>query len=201
MSKDQYSQSEGRESVGNPDRRALLEQIAVAGVALAAIGLSSPANAAPAEATPQSAECGALQAVMSGKIRRVVTGCNADGKSRVVSDTVVDVVSDLWKTAADQPLGPGPTEEPSYSRLLQSRFGVETLKPSEEPKPTHENRRGFHTTPGVTHIFVLNGNITYMTDLDEVKLKAGDLVIQRNSAHAWRNDGTEPVRIFVTLVQ
>jgi mannose-6-phosphate isomerase-like protein (cupin superfamily) len=198
MSKKQFSKSENRECVVNVGRRTMLEQFAVGGAALAAIGLS---NAAPIEAAPESMDCGALRTVMSGKIRRVVTGCNADGKSKIVSDTVVDVASDLWKTAADQPLGPGPTAEPPYSRLLQSRFGIETLKPSDEPKPTHENRRGFHITPGVTHIFVLNGTITYMTDLDEVKLKAGDLVIQRNSAHAWRNDGTEPVRIFVTLVQ
>ena len=203
MFQDRSSKTENREPAVDVSRRTVLEQFAVgsAAAALAAVGLGSVASAAPMETAPESGECGALQTVMSGKIRRVVTGVNPDGKSKVVSDTVVDVAADLWKTAADQTLGTGLAEEPSYTRTLQTRFGIETLKPSQEPKPTHENQKGRHTTGGVTHIFVLNGAVTYLTDLDEVKLKAGDLVIQRNSPHAWRNDGTEPVRILVTLVQ
>jgi hypothetical protein len=189
---------QGREGVADPGRRAIMERVALGGAALAAVGLAGGADAA---AVPDTTPCGAIQTVLSGKIRRVVTGVNADGKSTIVSDTMIDVAGDMWKTVPEQPLGSASGNEPPYTRLLQSRFGIESLRPSTDPKPTHENRRGFHTTPGVTHIFVLSGTVSYLTDLDQVTLNAGDTVIQRNSAHAWRNDGTEPVKILVTLVQ
>jgi uncharacterized cupin superfamily protein len=49
-------------------------------------------------------------------------------------------------------------------------------------------------------VFVLTGSITYLTDLQEVKLNAGDLLIMRDNAHSWRNDGTEPVNILVAAL-
>lgn len=201
MSKDQAAKSENREHGVEIGRRTILEKVALGGAALAVVGLVTITGAAAEQAKPESSPAGALQQVMSGRVRRVVTGYNADGKSKVVSDMIVDVAGDLWKTAGDQLLGPGPTGEPSYVRTLQTRFGIETLRPAQEPKPTLENRKGFHLTPGVTHIFVLNGTVTYLTDLEEVKLNAGDLIIQRNTPHSWRNDGAEPVKILVTLVQ
>jgi hypothetical protein len=178
------------------DRRGWLSQVALGGLALAALG-----GGAADAAEPASGECAVMQPIMSNKIRRVVTTVNADGKSTVLSDEMVDAGAKLWEITADQPLGPGKAGEPAYTKLMTGRVGVETIRPSQEPKPTHENRKGFHVTPGVTHILVMNGPLTYLTDLGEVKLNAGDLVIQRNSSHAWRNDGQEAVKIFVALNQ
>ena len=40
-----------------------------------------------------------------------------------------------------------------------------------------------------------------MMDEDEVLLKAGDMVIQRGTNHAWSNRGTEPCVIALILVE
>jgi quercetin dioxygenase-like cupin family protein len=39
-----------------------------------------------------------------------------------------------------------------------------------------------------------------MVDTQEVRIKAGDLVVERNTMHSWRNEGTEPVTMAITVV-
>jgi hypothetical protein len=204
MSKSRSSESEPREPVIDIARRTMLEQFALGGAALAAIGLGSVALATPIEAAPASASCENLQPIAAGKIRRVVCGVNSAGKGRVVSDTVIPT-GILWTTDGQHPLGASPADERPYVSApseLRSRWYIAALKPNAEPKPTLENRQGFHINPvrGITYVFVLTGSITYLTDLQEVKLNAGDLLIMRDNAHSWRNDGTEPVNILVAAL-
>lgn len=205
MSKNQSSTSEDRERAVNSGRRAMLGQVAVGGAALAALGLGKVANAAVADAGPESSgQCGALLPIAAGKIRRVVCGSNPEGKSRVVSDTVIDT-GVLWTTDAEKPLGAGAADEKAYASAeskLRSRWYIATLQPNKDPKPTSQNQQGFHLNPvrGITYVFVLSGEITHLLDLQEVKLKAGDLLIMRDTHHSWRNEGTEPVKILVAAL-
>ena len=39
-----------------------------------------------------------------------------------------------------------------------------------------------------------------MVDREEVRLKAGDLVVERGTDHSWRNEGDTPVALLVTVV-
>jgi hypothetical protein len=44
------------------------------------------------------------------------------------------------------------------------------------------------------------GEIVLLLDTEEVTLKAGDVLVQRNTAHSWRNDGPTPARAFAVMV-
>lgn len=57
-----------------------------------------------------------------------------------------------------------------------------------------------HRTNSVDYTVILSGEIYMMMDEDEVLLKAGDMVIQRGTNHAWSNRGTEPCVIAFVLV-
>lgn len=59
-----------------------------------------------------------------------------------------------------------------------------------------------HRTDSVDYAIVLTGEIWMLMDNeeDDVHLKAGDVVIQRGTNHAWSNRGTEPCVIVFVLV-
>jgi quercetin dioxygenase-like cupin family protein len=57
-----------------------------------------------------------------------------------------------------------------------------------------------HRTETIDYVIVLSGEIDMDMDESTVKLKAGDVVIQRGTNHAWANRGTENARIAVVLV-
>ena len=69
---------------------------------------------------------------------------------------------------------------------------AETLEP-ENP--------GMHTTPTVDYDIVLEGEIWLeLSDAEEVKLAAGDVVVQHGSRHAWRNKSNQPATVAVVLI-
>jgi mannose-6-phosphate isomerase-like protein (cupin superfamily) len=47
---------------------------------------------------------------------------------------------------------------------------------------------------------ILEGRITLVLDTQEVKLEAGDTVVQRGANHAWSNRSSEPCVIAFTLI-
>ena len=57
-----------------------------------------------------------------------------------------------------------------------------------------------HRTNSLDYAIVLSGEITMMLDDSDVHLKAGDVVVQRGTNHAWANRGKEPCRIAFILV-
>ncbi len=57
-----------------------------------------------------------------------------------------------------------------------------------------------HRTNSVDYTVILSGEIYMMMDEDDVLLKAGDMVVQRGTNHAWSNCGTEPCVIAFVLV-
>lgn len=60
---------------------------------------------------------------------------------------------------------------------------------------------GMHTTASIDYDFVLSGSVTLeLDDGATVELNAGDLVVQNGTRHAWRNTGTEPCVVAVTLI-
>ena len=59
-----------------------------------------------------------------------------------------------------------------------------------------------HRTDSVDYGIVLNGEIWMLMDNEknDVLLKAGDVVVQRGTNHAWANRGTEPCTIMFCLL-
>ena len=57
-----------------------------------------------------------------------------------------------------------------------------------------------HRTKTVDYIIVMSGEIDMLLDDSEVHLKAGDVMVQQGTNHAWVNRGTEVCRIAFVLV-
>ena len=57
-----------------------------------------------------------------------------------------------------------------------------------------------HRTETLDYAVVLEGEITMLLDDSEVNLKAGDVVIQRGTNHAWANRSGKPCRMLFVLI-
>ncbi len=66
-----------------------------------------------------------------------------------------------------------------------------------EGKPRHP---AMHRTESIDYAVVLSGEIEMWLDDSEVRLKAGDVVVQRGTNHAWVNRCAEPCRVAFVLI-
>lgn len=57
-----------------------------------------------------------------------------------------------------------------------------------------------HRTQTVDYAIVLSGEIVMLLDDSEVVLKAGEVLIQRGTNHAWTNRSEQPCRVLFVLV-
>ena len=142
---------------------------------------------------------------------RVVVTEAADGKSRVLRDEEVGDVAfaRLWETSATVPLGPVPShDEESIPEIPPGQTSWRIV--SVPPLPDLEkflaggmkgiDAKGFHITDTIDYIVVLDGPVTLaLDDGIEVPLNPGDLVVQRQTRHAWFNHGEKPVRLLALL--
>src|ERR1700682_5545210 len=82
-------------------RRKWLKRSAVAASSASAISICELLSTA---AQPPQADSGVSPWLANGRIRRVVTGINAQGKSFIVSDESVNI-NDVWDTSMEHPFG------------------------------------------------------------------------------------------------
>ena len=59
---------------------------------------------------------------------------------------------------------------------------------------------GFHKTSSVDYAIVLSGEIYALMDEGEVLLKAGDVLVQRGTNHAWSNRTDAPAYLAFVLI-
>jgi mannose-6-phosphate isomerase-like protein (cupin superfamily) len=59
---------------------------------------------------------------------------------------------------------------------------------------------GMHKTPTVDLIYIVSGEVYAVLDEGEKLLKAGDLLVQRGTSHAWDNRATETCYMLAVLV-
>jgi len=59
---------------------------------------------------------------------------------------------------------------------------------------------GFHKTNSIDYAIVLSGEIHALMDEGEVLLKAGDVLVQRGTNHAWSNRTDEPCIVAFVLI-
>jgi mannose-6-phosphate isomerase-like protein (cupin superfamily) len=57
-----------------------------------------------------------------------------------------------------------------------------------------------HATRSLDYAIVMAGEIDMLLDDSEIHFKAGDVLIQQGTNHAWVNRGTEPCRIAFILI-
>jgi mannose-6-phosphate isomerase-like protein (cupin superfamily) len=68
--------------------------------------------------------------------------------------------------------------------------------------PSRERPRdpGMHRTRTIDYGVVLSGEIDMLLDDSEIRLKSGDVVIQRGTNHAWVNRGSVPCQVAFVLI-
>jgi mannose-6-phosphate isomerase-like protein (cupin superfamily) len=177
---------------------------------------------------------------MQGKIRRVVTGHDANGKAIVLEDGLAPAVRtnplrpghisvDLWKTdhspvilkreEADPTAGPRQIHPPRHgtvfriSEIAPETEAVRNMGPAqareifkamgnESASTFGDNKRHpfMHRTETIDYAVVLEGEVYMLLDGEDVHLKAGDVVIQRGTNHAWSNRSDKPVKMLYVLI-
>lgn len=63
--------------------------------------------------------------------------------------------------------------------------------------PGHDEN-GFHRTGTLDFLILLEGRLKLILDEGETDLSAGDVVVQRDTNHAWRA-GSEPARCLSVI--
>lgn len=196
---------QGLDSQLNLDRRALLERMAGAGLAGAVLS-GVGAFSLDVLAAGQAATTPAGIALTKG-VRRIVTGHNAQGRSYIITDERVTggAFPNLYKATGDLPLGPGPSGEPQKilptdSPQLEPSLGGSSFHFVTLPPTPPGAKPGWHRTTTLDFNILLGGELVLMVDEGETKLFPGDVVIQRNTMHAWRNDTKLPVYWVAVLV-
>jgi hypothetical protein len=169
-------------------------------------------------------------------IRRIVTGHDAKGRSRIVEDAparAVRTVSgrpgyravNVWRTE-DSPVKinsrdstaehqgilppkggtilriidfpPEPSDRDELERMLDSTFGGIYKDAAHDKRPgVHP---GMHCTETVDYAIVLEGEIYAVMEEGETLMRAGDVLIQRGTNHAWANRSDRTARVAFVLI-
>jgi len=142
-------------------------------------------------------------------IRRVITGHDAGNVAKVLIDSAATnakypgpgTVSTLMWCTDHTPaaISVGEHIEDMGARILGTappangtRFTVIDFPPGNKPH--------MHRTETIDYVLVLEGEIDMDMDTSTVKLKAGDIMVQRGTNHAWANRGTARARVAFVLI-
>ncbi|MFZ0845795.1 MAG: cupin domain-containing protein [Pseudolabrys sp.] len=143
---------------------------------------------------------------MSLQIRRVVTGHTADGRATVEIDEIAkNVISNrpgasscvVWSTKGFPVDNDGFTDPTSASFKTTVEGGTVFRIVHYAPGVTPRN----HRTDSIDYAVVISGTIEM--ELDDkviVKLKAGDVLVQRGTIHNWINRGSEACIVAFVLI-
>jgi quercetin dioxygenase-like cupin family protein len=142
-------------------------------------------------------------------IRRVITGHDAANTAKVIIDAPATNTKTpregvdstlMWCTdAMPAAIAIGEAAEDMGARILGtappengSRFIVMEFAPGVVSE--------MHRTETIDYIVVLSGEIDMDMDRSSVKLRAGDVMVQRGTNHAWVNRGAAPARLAIVLL-
>jgi quercetin dioxygenase-like cupin family protein len=142
-------------------------------------------------------------------IRRVVTGHDGNNVAKVLIDAPAanakypspgTVSTLMWSTdSAPAAIPVGETPEDMGARIMGTapppngtRFTVIDFPPGNTPH--------LHRTETIDYVIVIEGEIEMDMDDSTVKLKTGDIMIQRGTNHAWANRGTKRARVAFVLI-
>ena len=142
-------------------------------------------------------------------IRRFVTGHDANNVAKIIMQgpatnakrpSPAAVSTLIWstdRTPAD--ISIGEDVEDLGARIIGTappangtRFAVIDFPPGNEPR--------MHRTETIDYVIVLEGEIEMDMDNSTVKLKQGDVMVQRGTSHSWVNRSDKPCRLAVVLI-
>jgi quercetin dioxygenase-like cupin family protein len=156
-------------------------------------------------------------------VRRVVTGHDHRGRSRIVSDDDAAAIGFgdagglfhiVWgrddvahfPDEGDQPRWRGPSPPPGGCRVTffelppgdendLDDYVTDGMSPFAD-----QTRPGMHATPTLDFDIVLDGSVGLELDDGEVLLGPGDVVVQNGTLHRWNNRGSTTATIAVVAV-
>lgn len=142
-------------------------------------------------------------------IRRFVTGHNDKGVAKVIMEgpatntkrpsatTASTLIWSTDRTPAD--IAIGESVEDLGARIIGTappangtRFAVIDFPPGNAPR--------MHRTETIDYVIVLEGEIEMDMDTSTVKMKAGDVMVQRGTNHAWANRSNRRARVAFVLI-
>src|ERR1700747_3868881 len=142
-------------------------------------------------------------------IRRFVTGHDADHVAKVLMQgpptnakypspgTVSTLIWSTDRTPAEIAVGEG--IEDLCARIIGTappangpRFAVIDFPPGNVPR--------MHRAETIDYVIVLEGEIEMDMDNSTVKMKAGDVMVQRGTNHAWANRSQTRARVAFVLI-
>ncbi|MDO9412198.1 MAG: cupin domain-containing protein [Pseudolabrys sp.] len=142
---------------------------------------------------------------MTINIRRVVTGHDEQGRAKIMIDEMVTnsfspranaEFSVIWSSEGF-PISNDGFEDPSNKPIGTfinggSVFRIVSFGVGVAPRN--------HRTDSLDYGVVMSGEIDMVMDIGTVRLKAGDVLVQRGTVHDWVNNGTEPCIIAFSLI-
>ena len=172
--------------------------------------------------------------IPEGRVRRVVTTVNEEGKAVVLFDSENpnravrpgknNVANLIWTTDGAPADIAGPQDRGAMKIGTSPLPGASIFRIMDYPPVTAEMEkmdttarmkelahepeiRGLpprhpfmHRTRTVDYAIILQGEIDMLLDDSEIHLKAGDVLVQQGTNHAWVNRGTEVCRIAFVLI-
>ena len=86
------------------------------------------------------------------------------------------------------------------AEALDANARMRELGPEAPQKGRPPRHPLMHRTRSLDYAIILSGEIDMLLDDSEIHLKAGDVVVQQGTNHAWINRGTEVCRIAFVLI-
>ena len=149
-------------------------------------------------------------------MRLIITGHDRDGRSIVESDRVIadEGMQSIFTTAGCTPdpvasTAPAAAAAPHIDIVPDSgaaSWVFVDVPPEEQLRAALAagvvgiDAEGWHTTPTVDYVMIMNGSIFLALDTQEVELYAGDCVVQQGTRHAWRNRTDTRVRMACVMI-
>lgn len=93
---------------------------------------------------------------------------------------------------------PQPADPAERRRQATATFTA--MFPDAEHHDAADQPAGMHETPTVDYAIVLQGELVAVMDSTETVMRAGDVLIQRGTNHAWANRSDQMARIAFILV-
>ena len=155
-------------------------------------------------------------------IRRLVTGIDSEGLSTIVDDAIcprlvahrvpTSVSTELWRTGRTPADNFGPFADPVAGDktpriappLNGSVFRIVEFPSDTDWRVDDDGNEVFpldvHATASVDYAIVLRGEVWAILDATESHMRAGDVLVQRGTRHAWSNRSGQPCLVAFTLI-
>ena len=172
----------------------------------------------------------------NSKVRRIVTGYDAGGRSTIVEDAPAAAVrtvaerpgyfsANIWRTTSapvdihedssiEQHEGiappangtllrvieipPQPADPEERARQAQATF--QAMFRDADQSTGQTIHPGMHQTDTVDYAIILEGEMYAVLEEGETLMRAGDILIQRGTNHAWSNRSDKPCRVAFILI-